>query len=59
MKHLHNSSEGDMIVLMNVKSASVYIFMENSKIFHEIYITIEMERFTEPLVSQSVSRAEL
>ena len=48
-----------MIVLSNVKPVSVYIFMKNSKLFHEIYITIELERFTKPVNSQSESESEM
>ena len=59
MKPLHNGVEGDMIVSLNVKLASVYIFMKNSKLFHEIYITIELERFTKPVNSQSESESEM
>lgn len=59
MKPLHNGVEGDMIVSLNVKSVLVYIFMKNSKLFHEIYITIELERFTKPVNSQSESESEM
>lgn len=59
MKPLHDGVEGDMIVSLNVKLASVYIFMKNSILFHEIYITIELERFTKPVNSQSESESEM
>lgn len=59
MKPLHNEVEDDMIVSLNVKLISVYIFMKNSKLFHEIYITIELERFTKPVNSQSESKSEM
>lgn len=59
MKPLHNGVGGDMIVSLNVKLVSVYIFMKNSKLFHEIYITIELERFTKPVNSQSESESEM
>ena len=59
MKPLHNEVEDDMIVSSNVKLVSVYIFMKNSKLFHEIYITIELERFTKPVNSQSESESEM
>ncbi len=59
MKPLHSGEEDDMIVLSNVKPVSVYIFMKNSKLFHEIYITIELERFTKLVNSQSESEREM
>ncbi len=59
MKPLHSRVEDDMIVSSNVKLVSVYIFMKNSKLFHEIYITIELERFTKPVNSQSESESEM
>ena len=59
MKPLHNEVEDDMIVSLNVKLVSVYIFMKNSKLFHEIYITIELERFTKLVNSQSESEREM
>lgn len=59
MKPLHSGVEDDMIVSSNVKLVSVYIFMKNSKLFHEIYITIELERFTKPVNSQSESESKM
>lgn len=59
MKPLHSGVEDDMIVSSNVKPISVYIFMKNSKLFHEIYITIELERFTKSVNSQSESEREM
>ena len=59
MKPLHNEVEDDMIVSLNVKLVSVYIFMKNSKLIHEIYITIELERFTKPVNSQSETESEM
>lgn len=59
MKPLHNEVEDGMIVSLNVKLVSVYIFMKNSKLIHEIYITIELERFTKPVNSQSESESEM
>lgn len=59
MKPLHDGVEGDMMVSLNVKLVSVYIFMKNSKLIHEIYITIELERFTKPVNSQIESVREM
>ncbi len=59
MKPLHSGEEDDMIVSSNVKPISVYILMKNSKLFHKIYITIELERFTKPVNSQSESEREM
>lgn len=59
MKPLHDGVEDDMIVSLNVKPVSVYIFMKNSKLFHQIYITIELERFTKLVNSQKESVREM